>query len=69
MTYEQVLRISLGDTVFWNDPDEGICSRELCVSSIRVGADQGEDTEVDLSCADGSVLMCLARELQESKDG
>lgn len=36
MTSKEVQELQVGDEVFWNDPDDGICSRNIEIASIDV---------------------------------
>ena len=48
-----------GDEVYWEDPDDGACSRVLTIQSIYYCGNVVTITEPD-----GSVLECFARELK-----
>jgi len=49
-----------GDEVFWNDPDEGLCSRMLKIHSISfIPPNIFRIEEID-----GSEVECYARELR-----
>lgn len=39
MEIKEIKKLSSGDEVFWNDPDEGICSRILNISQIKIRGD------------------------------
>lgn len=58
MDLNQVSELHPGDEVFWNDPDEGSCSRIIKIQSIRVNGEI-----VILTDEDGSTLECFADEL------
>jgi hypothetical protein len=58
MTQEEVKNLHPGDEVFWNDPDEGLCSRVYRIASIRVIGEVVQITDVE-----GDALECLAEEL------
>ena len=58
MTLKEVKRLHPGDEVYWNDPDDGICSRVYTIASIVVNGNVVSITDVD-----GSVLECFAKEL------
>ena len=58
MTLKEVKRLHPGDEVYWNDPDDGICSRVYTIASIVVNGKVVSITDVD-----GSVLECFAEEL------
>jgi len=54
-----VKSVKKGDKVFWNDPDDGSCSREYVVKEIKVHPDL-----VRIEGVDGSVLECPPDELE-----
>lgn len=58
MTLEEVGELRQGDEVFWNDPDDGGCSRVFKIATIEVSGDVVTITE-----ANGSFLECFASEL------
>ena len=58
MTFEEVARLRRGDEVFWNDPDEGLCSRYLIIQTIEV-----KGNIVVIQEDDGTNLECFAEEL------
>lgn len=41
------MHLQSGDSVYWNDPDEGACSRVLEIASIEVHGDVVCITEPD----------------------
>jgi len=47
-----------GDEVWWNDPDDGACSRSYIIRYIEVKGDI-----VCISSQDGEYLECFASEL------
>jgi hypothetical protein len=53
-----VKKLNPGDEVFWNDPDDGVCSRVYVISRICISGDIITITDVD-----GSDLECFAKEL------
>jgi len=54
-----VKKLKPNDTVFWNDPDSGTCSRLYVIQSIEyIGG------IVKISDKDGGCLECYARELR-----
>lgn len=59
MTKKQIKNLHSGDEVFWNDPDEGKCSRTYLIQSIEVDGDI-----VIIQDQDGSNLECFADELE-----
>lgn len=60
MRIDQVKKLHQGDEVFWNDPDEGLCSRTLKIHSIELRF----PNVVKIEEVDGSVVECFARELE-----
>lgn len=52
-------KLHSGDQVYWNDPDDGACSRVLTIQSVEV-----HGNVVTIEEPDGSVVECFARELQ-----
>jgi len=63
MTFKEAKQLHSGDEVFWNDPDDGACSRYLRIQSIDVGSDNGDLTIVSIMEVGGSVVECFAKEL------
>lgn len=59
MTREEAESLRPGDRVWWDDPDNGACSREYVVESARVLPDD----EVVLTSSDGSTLHAPLGEL------
>jgi len=67
MELEQVRKLQSGDEVFWNDPDDGLTSRNIIIQSIKVlppddGCYYGDEI-VCIYGKDGDELECYAREL------
>lgn len=60
MTLEEVMNLHTGDEVFWEDPDEGECSRHITIQTIEV---LGDDV-VRIVGKDGSELECFRSELR-----
>jgi len=60
MQIRNVKKLHTGDQVYWNDPDNGACSRFYKIQTIEVDARSGV---VTIQEPDGSVLECYAREL------
>jgi hypothetical protein len=58
MRVTDVKKLHRGDEVYWNDPDEGTCSRTLKILAIEVTGNVVCITEKD-----GSMVECYAREL------
>lgn len=68
MTIDQVRSLHNGDEVFWNDPDEGLCSRpvtirELTIHSVVNEGCETEEAALTISERDGGTLECFASEL------
>lgn len=59
MTREQVESLHPGDLVFWNDPDEEICSRFYTIQSIELV----DDNVVRITDVSGDELECYIDEL------
>ena len=58
MDLREVRDLRPGDEIFWNDPDEGLCSRYITIQEI--------DLEGDMLCIldkDGGYLECFPHEL------
>ena len=53
-------RLHTGDEVFWEDPDNGLCSRRLTICEIKYKGD-GSFSIID---TDGGHLECFAKELK-----
>jgi hypothetical protein len=58
MTNKQIDKLKPGDQVFWNDPDDNICSRAFQIKTIKKTGDV-----IKIVGADGSSVECLAKEL------
>jgi hypothetical protein len=54
-------KLKKGDKVYWNDPDEGACSRFYLIKNITIRPDL-----VRIEDEDGSVLECPIEELEPS---
>lgn len=59
MTMRQVRKLHQGDEVFWEDPDEGTCSKTIVIKEISIKGDI-----VSITGRDGADLECFARELK-----
>ena len=59
MKLEQVSKLQSGDEVFWNDPDNGLTSRNIIIQSIEIKGDV-----VCVYGQDGDELECYAHELE-----
>ena len=60
MTLEEAKALRPGTRVFWDDPDDGICSKYLVIQLIEW---PGDDDVVRITCENGSELECFAQEL------
>jgi len=52
------VQLHSGDEVYWNDPDEGRCSRHLTIQSITFKGDV-----IVIVDQEGQTLECFAHEL------
>ena len=55
----EIKKLHQGDQVYWEDPDEGSCSRLLAIQTIEVNGNI-----VTIMEPDGSVVEAYARELR-----
>jgi hypothetical protein len=55
-----VSALAARDEVFWDDPDEGLCSRSIQIQSIEFHGDMVRITDVS-----GDELECYASELSQ----
>lgn len=63
-SYAWVKKLHSGDEVFWNDPDDGECSRDFVIGSIKCHLESGErDFPVTIYTQEGDVVECFASEL------
>ena len=58
MTTNQVRKLHNDDEVYWNDPDDGICSYQIEITDIWF-----EGEIVCIIDQDGNYLECLVEEL------
>jgi hypothetical protein len=58
MKIHDAKKLRPGDEVFWNDPDDGACSRVYVIQTIEVNGNV-----VTIMEPNGSTLECYAREL------
>ena len=58
MKIEEAIKLAPGDEVYWNDPDDGICSRFYYISEIDI-----VDGVIKITTKDGNYLECCAWEL------
>lgn len=59
MSISDTKKLQPGDEAYWNDPDDGACSRVYKIASIE----HFDDDVVRIVDVDGSVLECFVREL------
>ena len=59
MTITQAAQLAVGDEVYWNDPDNGLCSRYYTIGQIEIN---GEIVKI-WDYSDGSYIECFANEL------
>jgi hypothetical protein len=59
MRMSELGNLHCGDEVYWEDPDDGKCSRFLVILSIYYCGNVVTITEPD-----GTVVECFARELK-----
>jgi hypothetical protein len=58
MKIQDAKKLAPGDEVYWNDPDEGICSRFYIISKIEI-----EGNVISITSDDGNYLDCFVWEL------
>jgi len=58
MNLNEVENLKSGDKVYWNDPDDGLCSRWYDIETIEIVGDI-----VSIVEPDGSHLSCFMEEL------
>lgn len=61
MTLKEAKQLKAGDVVWWDDPDEGTCSRLYYIKAVAVNGDI-----VSIEDRDGGFVECYARELSPS---
>lgn len=61
LSLAKIRGLQRGDSVYWNDPDDGICSRVLVIQTIEINDE--DDPVVIIMEPDGSVVECFASEL------
>jgi len=65
MTTAEVKALKPGDNVYWQDPDDGLCSRTLTIRTIDASRDDFvviEDTEGDELWATPAELRSMRHE-------
>jgi hypothetical protein len=60
MTIDQVRKLQPGNNIRWNDPDHGLCSRDIVVKSFTI--EEGDDI-ISLYGQEDDYLQCFAHEL------
>lgn len=60
MNISQVFRLHPGDEIYWNDPDDGLCSDYYTISRIWI-EDEGES--IRIVDVEGRELECFAHEI------
>jgi hypothetical protein len=60
MNIQQIRKLCPGDQIYWNDPDDGRCSRIYEIKNIRIDDDE---EIVTIEEPDGSLLMCYISEI------
>jgi hypothetical protein len=64
MSLAKIRGLQRGDSVYWNDPDEGTCSRILVIGTIEIyDEEDAENPVVMITEPDGSYVECFASEL------
>lgn len=58
MKMKSVKQLHAGDEVRWNDPDGGLCSKTIHISSIEV-----KGSIICITDVNGDYLECFAKEL------
>lgn len=58
MKMTHIRKLHHGDEVFWNDPDDGICSRHYIIGTIEI-----KGNIICITDKNGDYLECHAREL------
>jgi len=65
MKIKEARNLKAGDRVYWNDPDEGTCSKWLTIGTIEV-TDDGE-CFISGPAPEYDELECYAHELSREK--
>lgn len=58
--------IKPGDVVFWNDPNNGECSRLITVRAVHVHDEEAEEIMYTLTDADGETVQGYAHEFVDA---
>jgi hypothetical protein len=61
MLLNEIKQLRAGDEVYWNDPDNDLCSRYLIVDSYEIFEDLGVVVITDI---DGDVVSAFFGELE-----
>lgn len=63
MKIDDAKELCPGDEVYWNDPDDGACSRYYVIHTIELRCHVGVGDIARIVEQDGSVLECFISEL------
>ena len=63
MKIQDIKKLNRGDKVFWNDPDEGACSRIYDIKTVKIF----NPNLVEIEDKNGDVLECPPSELAKAK--
>jgi hypothetical protein len=63
MTLTKVRKLQAGDEVYWNDPDEGLCSHSIKVIEADVVGNIVKLTGTDVKTGTECYVECYASEL------
>jgi hypothetical protein len=58
MKIQQAKQLQFGDEVYWNDPDNGLCSRSITIREVRIVGNM-----LCIYGVDGYYLECFPKEL------
>ena len=66
MTFAEATRLRIGQSVYWTDPDAGICSQRLTIRSIRFEQENQavyieDETEGEISCLASNLSLSNGR--------
>lgn len=64
MTKDEVFNLIPNDEVYWNDPDDGACSRIYKIMEINVICQGDNDPVVKILDVSGDCIECYASELR-----
>ena len=63
MNLEEVIQLHPGDEVYWNDPDDGQCSRHIIIADIDFVTNKENDLIIQIVDQDAGYLECFMHEL------